>query len=63
MAAFQNTSLNPFASREAEMDQRAQLLKRLSYTLFCSEVDQYVRALPDIQERLSESLRYIDIDI
>ena len=57
MAAFQNTSLNPFASREAEMDQRAQLLKRLSFTLFCSQVDQYVRALPDIQERLAESLR------
>ena len=39
------------------MDQRAQLLKKLSFTIFCSEVDQYQYALPEIQERLAESLR------
>ncbi|XP_022089796.1 protein dopey-1-like isoform X2 [Acanthaster planci] len=57
VAAFQNTSLNLFTSKEAEIDQRAQLLKRLSFTIFCSETDQYVRFLPDIQERLAENLR------
>ncbi|XP_038049265.1 protein dopey-1-like isoform X2 [Patiria miniata] len=57
VAAFQNTSLNLFTSKEAEIDQRSQLLKRLSFTIFCSETDQYVRFLPDIQERLAESLR------
>ena len=40
-----------------EMEQRAQLLKKLSFTIFCSEVDQYQYVLPEIQERLAESLR------
>nr|XP_054753790.1 protein dopey-1-like [Lytechinus pictus] len=57
VAALQNTSLSIFASKEQEMEQRAQLLKRLSFVVFCSERDQYVRSLPDIQERLAESLR------
>ncbi|XP_071800517.1 protein DOP1A-like isoform X4 [Asterias amurensis] len=57
VAAFQTTSLNLFTSKEAEIDQRAQLLKRLSFTIFCSQTDQYVRFLPDIQERLAENLR------
>ena len=39
------------------MEQRAQLLKKLSFTIFCSEVDQYQYVLPEIQERLAESLR------
>ena len=42
-------SLSLFSSREQEFEQKAQLLKRLSYTLFCSEVDQYQRFMPDIQ--------------
>ncbi|XP_071478733.1 protein DOP1A-like [Diadema antillarum] len=57
VATLQNTSLSIFASKEQEMEQRAQLLKRLSFVVFCSERDQYVRSLPDIQERLAESLR------
>lgn len=39
------------------MEQRAQLLKKLSFTVFCSEVDQYQYCLPELQERLAESLR------
>lgn len=39
------------------MEQRAQHLKKLSFTIFCSEVDQYQYCLPEIQERLAESLR------
>jgi len=45
----QSTSLNLFSSREAEYEQRAQLLKRLSFTIYCSDVDQYQRHMPDIQ--------------
>ena len=40
-----------------EMEQRAQYLKKLSFAIFCSEVDQYQYCLPEIQERLAESLR------
>lgn len=63
VAAFQNTSLNLFASKEQEMEQRAQFLKRLDFAIFCSEVDQYTRSLPDIQERLAESLRLVQVPV
>jgi len=33
------------------------LLKRLAFVIFSSGVNQYQRHLPEIQERLSESLR------
>lgn len=45
----QSSSLNLFISREAEYEQRAQLLKRLSFVIFCSEIDQYQRQMPEIQ--------------
>jgi len=45
----QGASLNLFSSREAEFEQRAQLLKRLSFVIFCSEPDQYQKFMPDIQ--------------
>ncbi|XP_059504449.1 protein dopey-1 isoform X4 [Stegostoma tigrinum] len=57
VAVAQSSSLNLFASREAELEQRAMLLKRLAFAIFSSEVDQYQKYLPDIQERLVESLR------
>ena len=44
-----SSSINLFSSREQEFEQRAQLLKRLSFTIFCSEEDQYQRYMPDIQ--------------
>ena len=40
-----------------EMEQRAQLLKKLSFVIFCSEAEQYQASLPEIQERLTECLR------
>ncbi|KRT83550.1 hypothetical protein AMK59_4549, partial [Oryctes borbonicus] len=46
-----------FSSREQELEQRAQLLKRLAFVIFCSEVDQYAKYMPDIQEQLTTSLR------
>uniref|UniRef100_A0A4W3J8C0 DOP1 leucine zipper like protein A n=1 Tax=Callorhinchus milii TaxID=7868 RepID=A0A4W3J8C0_CALMI len=57
VAVPQSSSLNLFASREAELEQRAMHLKRLAFAIFSSEVDQYQKYLPDIQERLVESLR------
>ncbi|CAN0294004.1 unnamed protein product [Lampetra planeri] len=53
----QSSSLNLFGNREAELEQRVMLLKRLAFSVFSSEVDQYHKFLPDIQERLVESLR------
>ena len=49
MSLSQGTGLSLFTSKEQEYEQRAQLLKRLAFTVFCSETDQYVRAMPDIQ--------------
>lgn len=45
----QTGSLNLFSSKEQEYEQRTQMIKRLAFTLFCSETDQYQRAMPDIQ--------------
>lgn len=45
------------------MEQRAQFLKRLDFAIFCSEMDQYTRSLPDIQERLAESLRLAQVPV
>lgn len=45
----QSGSLSLFSSREQEYEQRAQLLKRLAFVIFCSEVDQYAKYMPDIQ--------------
>ncbi|XP_077487312.1 LOW QUALITY PROTEIN: protein DOP1A [Amblyomma americanum] len=56
-AVTQSGSLNIFSSKEQEYESRAQLLKRLAFVLFCSEPDQYQRYMPDIQERLSDSLK------
>lgn len=53
----QSGSLNLFSTKEQEWEQRAQLLKRVAFVIFSGEVDQYQNFMPDIQERLSESLR------
>uniref|UniRef100_A0A8C3NLI5 DOP1-like C-terminal domain-containing protein n=1 Tax=Geospiza parvula TaxID=87175 RepID=A0A8C3NLI5_GEOPR len=49
VAVAQSSSLNLFANREAELEQRAMLLKRLAFAIFSSEIDQYQKYLPDIQ--------------
>lgn len=49
MAVAQSSSLNLFANRDVELEQRAMLLKRLAFAIFSSEVDQYQKYLPDIQ--------------
>ncbi|CAD7078230.1 unnamed protein product, partial [Hermetia illucens] len=53
----QTGSLNIFASREQEYEQRAMLLKRLAFVIFCSELDQYHKYMPEILEQLANSLR------
>ncbi|XP_045130850.1 protein dopey-1 homolog isoform X4 [Portunus trituberculatus] len=53
----QGGSLSLFSSKESEYETRAGLLKRLAFTIFCSETDQYMRHIPDIQERLAEVTR------
>ena len=45
------------------MEQRAQLLKKLSFTIFCSEPEQYQPCMPEIQERLAESLRLPQVPV
>ena len=43
------------------MEQRAQLLKRLSFIVFCGELDQYHQYVPEIHERLAESIRQLQV--
>jgi len=45
----QSGSLSLFSSKEQELEQRAHMLKRLAFTIFCSEPDQYQKAMPEIQ--------------
>uniref|UniRef100_A0AAY5K8G4 Dopey N-terminal domain-containing protein n=1 Tax=Esox lucius TaxID=8010 RepID=A0AAY5K8G4_ESOLU len=63
VAVAQSSSLNLFTNRDAELEQRAMLLKRLAFTIYSSEVDQYQKYLPDIQERLVESLRLPQVQV
>ena len=45
----QSGSLNLFSSKEVELEQRALLLKRLAFVIYCSNEDQYQKQVPDIQ--------------
>uniref|UniRef100_A0A3Q3WXX8 Uncharacterized protein n=1 Tax=Mola mola TaxID=94237 RepID=A0A3Q3WXX8_MOLML len=63
VAVAQSSSVSLFTNRDAELEQRAMLLKRLAFTIYSSEVDQYQKYLPDIQERLVESLRLPQVPI
>lgn len=45
----QGNSLNIFSSKEQEYEQRAQLLKRLAFVIYCGENDQYCNNMPEIQ--------------
>ncbi|XP_056261992.1 protein dopey-1 isoform X3 [Pseudoliparis swirei] len=63
VAVAQSSSLSLFTNRDAELEQRAMLMKRLSFTIYSSEVDQYQKYLPDIQERLVEALRLPQVPI
>lgn len=45
----QTGSISIFSSKEQELEQRAGMMKRLAFTIFCSEPDQYQKAMPEIQ--------------
>lgn len=49
----QTGSLNLFSNKEQEIDQKAGMLKRLAFTVFCSESDQYQKSIPEIQGEIS----------
>jgi hypothetical protein len=51
------SALKIFSSKDQEIEQRAHLVKRLAFILFCSERDQYQKYMSEIQEKLIESLR------
>uniref|UniRef100_A0AAR2L0I9 Dopey N-terminal domain-containing protein n=1 Tax=Pygocentrus nattereri TaxID=42514 RepID=A0AAR2L0I9_PYGNA len=59
VAVAQSSSLNLFTNRDAELEQRAMLLKRLAFTIYSSEVDQYQKYLPDIQGIHTFSLLFL----
>lgn len=48
----QSGSLSLFSSKEQELEQRALLLKRLAFVIFCSDVDQYQKQMPEIQGKI-----------
>lgn len=45
-------SLNIFTSKEQEYEQKALLLKKLAFVIFCSEKDQYQKYMPEIQGKI-----------
>lgn len=59
----QSGAINIFANREQEIEQRASLLKRLAFIIFCGETDQYHNYMPDVQERLVDSLRQMQVKL
>ena len=55
----QSGSLSLFSSKEQELEQRALLLKRLAFVIFCSDIDQYQKQMPEIQGKIF-SIQYPD---
>jgi hypothetical protein len=49
LSVAQTGSLNIFTSKEQEYEQKAMLLKKLAFVIFCSEKDQYQKYMPEIQ--------------
>lgn len=49
VATAPSGSLNLFTNKEQEFELRVQLLKRLSFAILCSPLDQYQRNMPEIQ--------------
>lgn len=60
VAVAQSSSLNLFANRDVELEQRAMLLKRLAFAIFSSEVDQYQKYLPDIQGNSNQACNFMN---
>ncbi|KAF8924042.1 hypothetical protein BGZ58_002248, partial [Dissophora ornata] len=52
-----STSAMMFASRDQDSLNRALMLRRLAFVIWCGTVDQYLPQLPNIQEKLVELLK------
>jgi len=61
IASLGQSNISLFSSKEQEQEQRALLLKRLAFVIFCSDVDQYQKQMPDITDRLSDCLRTVPV--
>jgi len=61
IASLGQSNISIFSSKELEQEQRALLLKRLAFVIFCSDIDQYQKQMPDITDRLSECLRTVPV--
>lgn len=48
---------NLFMSKDMEVRSRVVSLKRIGFSIHCSEIDQLLPVLPSIQEKLSEILK------
>jgi len=46
-----------FFSKDAELLTRALMIRRLSFALFCTDMDQLLSSLPSIQEKLVDILK------
>eukprot|EP00160_Parvularia_atlantis_P006317 Unigene15508_Nuclearia_a/m.46301 Unigene15508_Nuclearia_a/g.46301 ORF Unigene15508_Nuclearia_a/g.46301 Unigene15508_Nuclearia_a/m.46301 type:complete len:396 (+) Unigene15508_Nuclearia_a:279-1466(+) len=46
-----------FASREAELAARGLLLRRVTFALLCGDVDEHLRILPGLFERVADAFR------
>ncbi|KAM3173974.1 hypothetical protein ACTXT7_011483, partial [Hymenolepis weldensis] len=57
LTVSQGAGLNIFSSKEAECEQRAAHLKKISFIVFASEREQYCRSVSEILERLTDNLR------
>ncbi|KAL1459038.1 hypothetical protein WDU94_011051 [Cyamophila willieti] len=57
VSVTQSNSLSIFSNKEQEYEQRALLLKKLAFVILCSQTDQFHKHIPEITEKLSESLK------
>ena len=48
IAGLGQSNMSLFSSKELEQEQRALLLKRLAFVIFCSDIDQHQKHMPDI---------------
>ncbi|KAB1275280.1 Protein dopey-1 [Camelus dromedarius] len=59
VAVAQSSSLNLFANRDVELEQRAMLLKRLAFAIFSSEIDQGIMG----HHSYRELLKVVAVDV
>lgn len=60
MSVNQSGSLKIFSSKDQEIESKAQLAKRLTFILYCSEKDQYQKYMPEIQGKGEQFVFILD---